>query len=60
MSSTADEVVTVAWKVGEVFFVEARGNPAMIVAGAVVVGTVAVGYGSYRYGSKLFNALNRT
>ena len=60
MSSTADEVVTVAWKAGEVFFVEARGNPAMIVAGAVVVGTVAVGYGGYRYGSKLFNALNWT
>ncbi len=58
--STGEEVITVAWKAGEVFFVNARGNPALIVAGVVAVGTVAVGYGSYKYGGKLLDYFGRT
>ncbi len=53
--STGEEVITVAFKAGEVFFVNARGNSALIVAGVVAVGTVAVGYGSYKYGGKLLD-----
>ena len=55
--STGEEVITVAWKAGEVFFVNARGNSVLIVAGVVVVGTVAVGYGSYKYGGRILNHL---
>ena len=37
--------ISVAWYTGQQIMVNAKGDPALIVAGAVVVGAAAVGYG---------------
>lgn len=52
---TNRDVLEISLEVGKRILVFSQGNPAVIVAGALVVAATAVGYGGYRYGSKLVN-----
>ena len=51
--NTTNDVIEVAWTAGEKIWVHARGNPALLVAGATVAVAAGLTYGTYRYGSKL-------
>jgi hypothetical protein len=50
--NTDRDVLEFSFEVGKRIWVYAQGNPAVMVAGAIVVGVTAVGYGGYKYGSK--------
>ena len=50
-----EDVISVAVKAGESIMVHGKGDPAVLVAGALVAGAVAVAYGSYVYGSLLLD-----
>ncbi|MBN2646144.1 MAG: hypothetical protein JXR59_11815 [Desulfuromonadaceae bacterium] len=56
---TSKDAIEVAWKAGQYFWTKANGNPAMLVAGAVVAGTTLIGYGSYVCGEKVYRALTQ-
>ncbi|MBN2645929.1 MAG: hypothetical protein JXR59_10720 [Desulfuromonadaceae bacterium] len=57
MNQTHD-VIEVAWKAGEFVWTKAHGNPAMLVAGAVVAGVTLVGYGGYACGEKIYRSFS--
>lgn len=51
------DVLVVAMEAGEKVWVHSRGNPAVLLAGAVVVAATAIGYGSVKYGDQLLKSL---
>lgn len=55
MPPIREDVITVVAKAGQSILIHSKGDPAVLVAGALVAGAVAATYGGYVYGSMLMD-----